>query len=265
LRSILLGKYFDGNSLLHRLDPRAKLALLFAIVVVVLTVRTITAQLAILLVILILTSISRVPTNAVASLLKVAGWFVALTFIVHIVFTPGDEGLRLWFLTISPEGVRNGAYFGLRLLSMIWAASIIAWTTTPIAFADATEKLLKPLSYLKIPVRDIAMILLLAMRFVPTLLNDARELRLAQQARGAVFGKGSIVARVKSIIPLIVPLFVGAFRRAETTAVALTVRGYSSDIERTSLYPLKLRAPDFAVIAIAIVAVAGAALWAIFS
>ena len=140
---------------------------------------------------------------------------------------------------------------------MIWLASLLAWTTTPIAFTDATLWLLKPLARFKVPVRDFSMMMLLALRFVPTLLDDVRELKLAQLSRGASLGKGSPIKRIKSVIPLVVPLFVGAFRRAENTAVALTLRGYRNNSERTSLYPLRFQTSDYLILGISCVIIAG--------
>jgi len=262
VRSLLLGRYIDGDSPAHRLDPRAKIVFLISLVAALFIGSTIEVQLLALACIALLTVVSAIPFRAVLSLLKTAAFFVFFTVLVHVLFTDSlEETSSIFGIGTSAEGLNRGLFYGTRLLSMLWIAALVSWTTAPIAFADAAERMLKPLARLRLPVREVSTTILLALRFIPTLTVDARELKFAQRSRGAAFGQGSPIARVRSVIPLIVPLFVGALRRAETTAVALTVRGFSSDSDRTSLYPLRFKFADILVLAVSIIGLSVGVYW----
>jgi len=251
LRSVIAGQYIDGDSLIHRLDPRPKIALLFSVVIFLLLWPSFVSHLIVLVSLLLLTYLAKIPSVVALGFFRGARFFVLITFMVHLLFTPGMGGYDWWIVHLSLDGVHIGLFYGARLFALIWTAALLGWTTAPVSFADGSERMFKPLSHIGLPIRDIVTTMLLAMRFLPTLLLDARELKLAQQARGASFKSGSPISRIKSVVPLVVPLFVGALRRAETTASALTIRGYHSNSNRTSLYPLKLRANDYIAFAIA--------------
>ncbi len=251
MKSIIAGQFVERDSPIHRLDPRPKLALLTSLVAFMLIWPCFASHIAVLILLFAATRMSNIPSAVVFNFFRGARFFVLITFLVHLLFTPGAGGYDWWIFHISLAGAHNGLLFGVRLFVLIWVAALMGWTTAPVALADGVEHLLKPLSRIGLPVRDIVTMMLLSMRFLPTLLMDARELKLAQQARGASFGKGSPISKVKSVVPLVVPLFVGALRRAETTATALTIRGYSGDAERTSLYPLSLRRADYLAFALA--------------
>ncbi|RKZ31144.1 hypothetical protein DRQ36_03115 [bacterium] len=244
MQDIIAGKYIDRDSVVHRLDPRAKTALLTGFVAYLIIWPEYIAYLAGSIILLLATILARIPAKTALRFLFGIRFFVLIAFLVHLLFTPGKNGYDWWIFHLSLQGAANGVLYAIRLIELIWAAMLLGWTTAPVSFADGIERIAKPLSKVGVPVRDIATMLLLAMRFLPTLLTDVRELRLAQEARGAKFGSGKFSERIKSIIPLIVPIFMSAFRRADATAVALTVRGYISEGPRTSLYPLKLNSTD---------------------
>ena len=245
MRSVIAGQYIEGDSPIHRLDPRPKIALLFSVVIFLLLWPSFVSHLIVLVSLLLITFTAKIPSAVALGFFKGARFFILITFMVHLLFTPGAGGYDWWIIHLSFDGVRSGLFYGARLFALIWIAALMGWTTAPVNLADGSERMLKPLSRIGLPIRDIVTTMLLAMRFLPTLLLDARELKLAQQARGASFKSGSPISRIKSVVPLVVPLFVGALRRAETTATALTIRGYQSKSNRTSLYPLKLRGTDY--------------------
>ena len=248
---IAAGQYIDGNSPIHSLDPRAKLVAFAALVSAILIFPGHLTNLVFLALLLILTALAKIPPGRAGRTLLGLRFFVLMAFLVHLLFTPGPGGYDWWIFHLSLDGVNRGAIFALRLLVLIWSAALLGWTTPPISFSEGVERLASPLGKIGVPVRDLSTTLLLSMRFIPTLLRDARELRLAQKARGADFGKGGAISRVKSIVPLVVPLFARAFRRAEASALALTVRGYDASPHRTSLYPLRMKGADWLAVALA--------------
>lgn len=249
MKSIIAGQFVDVDSPVHRLDPRAKVFLLFCFIAFLILTPNFATHISALLILFLTTILAKIPKNFVVKFLYGSRFFFLMALLVNLLFTPGEGGFDWLFLHISLNGARNGLLFGIRIYALIWSAGLFGWTTSPVAMADSFESLAKPLSRIGVPTRDIAMMLLLAMRFLPTLLADANELKLAQMSRGARFNAGNPIQRTKALIPLIVPLFIGAFRRADESAIALQVRGYSSEGERTSLYPPKFRKVDvFAIL-----------------
>lgn len=256
MKNLIAGRYIDRDSTIHRLDPRAKSVLLCAFLVYLIIWPNIVGHLLGLLLLVAANSFAKIGLKTAGRFLLGVRFFFYMTFLVHLLFTPGYGGFGWWIFYISADGAANGLLFGLRLVCLVWAAALFGWTTSPVSLADGIRKLLSPLKKLGLRVEDITTMLLLSMRFLPTLIRDTQELRLAQESRGAKFFHGSFKNRIESIIPLLIPLFVGAFRRAEATATALIVRGYELDCERTSLYPLEFEWRDRVSLAGAIIVVA---------
>jgi len=248
---IIAGKYIKQESPIHRLDPRTKAVGLFTFIAYLLIWPEFTGHVFAVLILYAVTRVSKFELSMVGRFLWGARFFFYMAFLAHLLFTPGDGGFEWWIISITTSGAANGLLFGLRLICLLWAAALFGWTTSPVELADGFRKTLPPLRKIGVNVDDIATMLLLALRFVPTLIQDARELRYAQEARGAKFHRGGVVGKTKSVVPLVIPLFAGAFRRAEATAVSLIVRGYELEGERTSLHPLKFRAEDWCGILIA--------------
>jgi energy-coupling factor transport system permease protein len=257
MKSIIAGQYIDYDSALHRLDPRAKLLLLTVFVIFLLSGQSFLNHIGGVIILTLATILSKVPFKTVFRFLSGSRFFIWMILIVNLAFTPGRDGYNWWIFGISSEGAANGFLFSLRMIALVWSAALLSWTTSPISVADGFEKIGEPLKKIGIPVRDISTMMLLALRFLPTLLRDYSELKFAQTARGAEFNKGNYYRRIKAIVPLIIPLFIGAFRRADATAIALTVRGYVSDGHRTSLYPLVFRKTDALVSAFSLCILTG--------
>lgn len=256
MKRVIAGRYIERDSPIHRLDPRAKAFALVSFITYLLVWPDIRGHILGLCLLYFGTRLAKVEIATAGKFIWGARFFFYMAFLVHLLFTPGEGGLDWWIFSISADGAANGAMFGIRLICLIWAAALFGWTTSPVELADGFRKALSPLRKFRVNVDDISTMLLLAMRFVPTLIHDARELKYAQEARGARFFKGGLIQRVKSVVPLIIPLFLGAFRRAEATAVALEVRGYELEGEHTSIYPLEFDAGDWAGMTIALLIVA---------
>lgn len=252
MKRVIAGRYIEGDSPVHQLDPRAKAAALVAFIAYLLIWPNIFGHALGLCLLYFGTRLAKIEISRAVGFIVGARFFFYMVFLVHTLFTPGAGGYSWWIFSISAEGILNGLLFGIRLICLIWTAALFSWTTSPVELADGFRKTLSPLRKIGINVDDISTMLLLSMRFVPTLIQDARELRYAQEARGAEFFKGGLIRRVKSVAPLIIPLFVGAFRRADATAIALKVRGYELEGEHTSLYPLEFGLGDWAGMAVAL-------------
>lgn len=189
------------------------------------------------------TTLSKISVLRIFKVLRNVMFFVIFIVILHSVFTKGDEIFSFWFISISAVGFEKGMVYALRLVLMVWAASLFGFTTRPVDITDALEQSLAPLSKLKLPVRDFSMIMLLSMRFIPSVFKDADQIRLAQRARGHSLKKG-VKDRITGLIPLIVPLFAVSFKRADTIALALEVKGYNSFDERSFYKKWKLMLRD---------------------
>ncbi len=251
MKDLILGKYIPQNSVVHNLDPRAKIVTLLSVVLVTILYNSLYIYLAIILALLLIQLNSKLAPQLLINFLKSFRFFLYITFLIHFLFTPAAEELDILFFHISLKGAQNGIYYSLRLLILIYCGALFSWTTRPIDLTDAIEKLLNPLKRLKVPVRDFSLMMMVALRFIPTFLEEANLIQLAQKARGLKF-EGKLRHRLKSLIPLVIPLFVSAFKRAETLAYALEVKGYSSTAPKTCLNPLRLRRQDLIILFIAI-------------
>lgn len=246
--NITIGQYYPANSPVHRLDPRTKIiAVLIYIFALFLaddyfTYALVTAfSLAMVL-------ISRIPFKAMAKGLKPIFIFIIITACLHLFLTDGAEIWRWRFLKITREGFDQAVFMTLRLGLLIAVSSLLTYTTTPIQLTDGLERLLNPLKRIGVPAHELAMMMTIALRFVPTLLEETDKIMKAQISRGANFRSGSLVKRAKIIIALLVPLFLSAFRRAEELALAMEARGYHGGEGRTRMRVLKITRSDFTVL-----------------
>lgn len=246
-----MGQYIPGDSLLHRLDPRTKLFLLVLFAIFLVTAESFTTHIAGTLYLIAATLCSRQFAKRVPRLISGLLIFFAMVVALHTLFTPSEHEISWWFFHISLKGLARGGLFSLRLILMVWAASLFGWSTPPVELADAVERALMPFRKLGVPVREIGAILLIGMRFVPTLFDDARRIHIAQKARGLRV-EGSLLTRVHSLVPMVVPLFARAFHRADTIAVALDVKGFSTSTKRTFYCEMRLRSTDYWIIAASI-------------
>jgi energy-coupling factor transport system permease protein len=245
-KSITIGQYIPGQSLLHRLDPRAKFIALIIFIVAVFTVRTFLGYVFLGLLLALLLKSSRLPLAYFFRGLKPVYFILAFTVIIHFFLTKGGEVLlSLGPLTIETRGVYMGLFMVGRIIFLVVATSLLTLTTSPIALTDGLEYLMKPFRRLGVPSHEIAMMMTIALRFIPTLMEETEKIMKAQLARGADFESGNIFRRARALVPLLVPLFISAFRRADDLAVAMEARCYRGGEGRTRLRELSAAPRDY--------------------
>lgn len=252
LKDITLGQYFPGSTILHRLDPRAKLLLTTLYIVALFLAKNALgyALLAAVLVVAIL--LSRVGFKAVFRGMKPVFFIVLFTAVLNLLYTSGAGAplVSFWVFHIYREGVRSAVFMVLRILLLISCTFLLTYTTSPILLTDALENLMGPLKKIKVPVHELAMMMSIALRFIPTLIEETDKIMSAQKARGASFDSGNLIQRAKALVPLLVPLFISAFRRADELAVAMECRCYHGGEGRTRMRQLKYVGADYAALAI---------------
>ena len=258
LRDIAVGRYVPGSGFLHRLDPRTKLLSLIALMMSALTSRGLLPVTLFTVIITSMALLSRLPLGVLLRNLRSFAWLIGVTAVLHLFMTPGTVRWVVPHLSlvITEEGFTSALLFSLRLASVVTAASMLTLTTTPLALTDGIESLLRPFRRLGVPAHKLAMMVSIALRFIPVLADEAQRLQKAQMARGADFSGGPI-RRARKLVPLLVPLFLSAFARADRLAVAMEARGYRGGEGRTRLRPLQLGRIDAVAVVFVIVVVAG--------
>lgn len=242
---VRFGAYYPGNSVIHRLDPRAKLIGLIIYIAAVFMCNSYTLFAMMYLFGIAVVLASRVPLSKVLKSIRGVLILLILTGVLNIFFTPGDTVLWQWgFLTLTAEGLNRGALMVLRLIGLIAFSSILTLTTTPILLADGVESLFRPLKKFKFPVHEFSMMMTIALRFIPILMDEADKIMKAQRSRGGDLSSGSLKHRLKGIVAIIIPLFFSALKRAEDLAIAMEARGYEGDNGRTKLRQLCWRGRD---------------------
>lgn len=243
--SITLGQFVPGDSAVHRLDPRTKILAMIAYIVLVFLVQSMAAFAVPFLFVALALLLSGVPLSYVWSSLKPMRWLIAFMFLINLFFTQGERVLFSWWIVrVTAEGVRQAVFISLRLILLVAGTSLLTLTTSPIALTDGLERLLKPLARIRFPAHELAMMMTIALRFIPTLLEETDRIRKAQMARGADFESGGLIARARAMVPILVPLFVSAFRRADELAMAMESRCYHGGEGRTRMRELRLARRD---------------------
>ena len=245
LKDITLGQFFPGDSLLHRLDPRTKIVLLFFFLAAIFVFDSPLAYAALTAFTAALIAVSRVPLFLMLKALKPLSWIIAFTFVIHLVSTPGDAFFHVWLFDLTWQGAAKGFFIALRLALLILLSALLTYTTSPLALTDALETLMQPVKRVGVPAHEIAMMMTIALRFVPTLIEEADKIMKAQQARGADLTEGSVIERVKGFVPVLVPLFISAFRRADDLALAMEARCYRGGVGRTQMKALRISSIDY--------------------
>lgn len=250
LSDITIGQFFPGRSLLHRMDPRVKLALTFAyIIVIFLPQNWVGLGLAVgFLVMCVL--LSRIPIRLILKGLKPILPLLIFTSLINIFYADGTVLVKFWIFTITWDGIYKAMFIAVRILCLIAASSLLTYTTSPTTFTDALERLMSPLRFLRVPVHEIAMMMTIALRFIPMLIEETDKIMSAQKARGADMESGNILQRVKALIPVLVPLFASSFRRAFDLATAMECRCYHGGEGRTRMKQLHMAVGDFAAVGI---------------
>ena len=258
LKDITLGQYFPGDTVAHRLDPRTKILLVVLYIVALFCADSLLAYGILALVLAVCVRVSRVGLKALVRGLKPVVFIIVFTGILNRFFTPGDQALVEWgFLRITTVGSRNALFMVLRIMLLIIGTFLMTYTTSPISLTDGLERLLNCMKKLHVPVHELAMIMSIALRFIPTLIEETDKIMSAQKARGADFESGSIIQKAKALIPILVPLFVSAIRRAEELATAMECRCYHGGDGRTKLHVLRYAGRDYAALAMGAVITAG--------
>ncbi|HHY22271.1 MAG TPA: energy-coupling factor transporter transmembrane protein EcfT [Bacilli bacterium] len=244
-KHMIIGQYVEGRSYIHSLDPRAKLISLFLLMIIIFTANNWLSYAVVVSFALICILISRVSFTYIYKGLRPILLLVFFTFLLHVFLTREGEILAQWgIFTIYEGGIIRGAFISIRLLSLVVLASLLTLTTSPIALTDGIETLLSPLKRFGLPAHELALMMSIALRFIPTLIQETEKIMKAQMARGLDITSGPLKERVKAIVPLFIPLFISAFKRAEDLAFAMEARGYRGGEGRTKLRSLHWRVKD---------------------
>lgn len=244
LKNITIGQYYPAKSPIHNLDPRAKITCVFLYVIALFFAYDYFTYAFATVFSLVLIGLSRVPFKTLLKGLKPILIFVVITAFIHIFFTPGEELWRWGFLKVTGEGLHQAAFTASRLILLILVSSLLTLTTTPISLTDGMESILAPFKKIGLPAHELSMMMTIALRFIPTLLDETDRIMKAQISRGADFSSGNLIKKSKALVPLLVPLFVSAFKRAEELALAMEARGYHGGEGRTRMKVLKMGLPD---------------------
>ncbi len=257
--NITLGQYLPGDSPIHALDPRTKLLLTLAYIVLIFLVEPIWMFLVPLLFVVAVILIGRIPFSYVLRSLKPMRFLIVFMLIINVFFTSGTTvWFSFWGINVTEESVMRAIFISIRLILLVCGTTLMMLTTSPLALTDGIERLLSPLAKIRFPAHELAMMMTIALRFIPTLMEETDKIKKAQMARGADFESGNFFKRVKSMIPILVPLFISAFRRADELAMAMEARCYHGGKGRTRLRILRFASRD--AYAAGIVVVMGAAI-----
>ncbi|CEF18162.1 Energy-coupling factor transporter transmembrane protein EcfT [Staphylococcus xylosus] len=241
----IIGRYLPLDTIIHRLDPRAKLIFVFVFIILIFFAHSLATYLWLFISIIAFMKLAQIKLWFLAKGLTPIWIFLIFTFLMHLFLTKGGTRLfELGFVSIDIDGILEGIYIVLRLMFIIMISTIMTLSTSPIDLTDAFEKLLSPLKLVKIPVHQLSMMMSIALRFIPTLMNELDKIILAQKSRGSEISSGSIINRVKAFVPLLIPLFISAFQRAEDLAIAMEVRGYDTKKQRTNYRKLQWQTKD---------------------
>ena len=254
LRDITIGQHFPGNSLVHRFDPRLKLVLTIAYIVLLFAASNPLGLTLSILFLAVMYRVAKIPGKMILKSLKPILPIVVFTAVLNLFFVSGEGEplVHIGFLTIYAEGVRYAVLMAVRVMALIAGTSLLTYTTSPIVLTDASEQLRKPLGKLHFPVHELAMMMSIALRFIPTLIEETDKIMNAQKARGAQLDTGKMTDRVKALVPVLIPLFISAFRRADELAMAMECRCYRGGDGRTRLKVLRCEKQDYINLAVCI-------------
>ena len=245
LKDITLGQFFPGDTVVHRLDPRAKLIGLLAYIVALFLAKDWASYSLMLLVLISISAAAKIPPRTLLSGLKPLLFVVIFTGLINLFYGSGEPLVQFWIFKITANGIHNAIFMVLRIMLLVCGTFLLTYTTSPLALTDGLEMLLSPLKKIKFPVHELSMMMSIALRFIPTLIEETDKIMSAQKARGASFDTGKLTDRAKALLPLLVPLFVSAFRRADELATAMECRCYHGGEGRTRLKQLHFAKLDF--------------------
>ena len=242
---LILGRYIPGNSMIHRLDPRSKLLAMFAFLLLIFWANNLITNVLIIAFVFAMVLLSQIRLSFFINGLKPMIGIILFTTFFQVFFTPGASVLwEFWIFKVSIEGLQQALIIFIRFVLIIFFSTVLTSTTTPLSLADGIESGLAPLKRLKVPVHEIGLMLSMSLRFVPTLMDDTTRIMNAQRARGVDFNEGNLIQKVKSVIPILIPLFASSFKRADALATAMEARGYQGGEGRTKYRVLEWKLPD---------------------
>lgn len=244
IREITLGQYYPADSIIHKLDPRVKLMGTIFFIISLFLFKNFVGYIVVTIFLISVIKLSKVPFSFMVKGMKAIVFLLMLTVVMNMFMTVGEPLVTLGRLTITKEGLRSAIFMGLRLMYLVIGSSVMTLTTTPNNLTDGMEKLMNPLKKIKVPVHEISMMMSIALSFIPTLVEETDKIMKAQTARCADFESKNLIKRVKSYIPVLVPLFISAFRRANDLAMAMEARCYNGGEGRTKMYPLEYKKRD---------------------
>ena len=245
LKDITLGQYFPGNTVVHRLDPRAKLLFLIGYVAALFLAKSWCSYGLVLLTLIFVSAAARIRAKTLLSGMKPLIFIILFTGLINLFYGSGEPLVQFWVFKITWGGIQNAVFMALRIMLLVCGSFLLTYTTSPLALTDALELLLNPLKKLKAPVHELSMMMSIALRFIPTLIEETDKIMSAQKARGASFDTGKLTERARALLPLLVPLFVSAFRRADELATAMECRCYHGGEGRTRMKVLHFAGIDF--------------------
>ena len=258
LKDITLGQYFPGNSPVHLLDPRTKLIILVGYIAALFTATNWVSYGLVFAFLAFSVAISRIPVKAILRGMKPLVMILVFTGILNVFFTEGKTVLvSFWRITVTWEGIQRAFFMMIRILMLISGTFLLTYTTSPISLTDGLESLLSPLKHLRVPVHELSMMMCIALRFIPTLIEETDKITSAQKARGADFESGNLLERVRALVPILVPLFISAFRRADELATAMECRCYQGGDGRTKMKLLRYKQRDIKAFLVSIILLAG--------
>lgn len=258
IKDITIGQFFPGNSVLHKLDPRFKLVLTVALLIILFSADNYFSLAFGALFVATLMLLSKIPIKIMLKGLKPIIPLVVFTAVLNLFFITGDEPLFAWrFIKIYSEGLQITIFMIVRIVFLILGTSLLTYTTSPVVLTDALERLMSPLKVFKFPVHELAMMMTIALRFIPTLIEETDKIMSAQKARGAQLDSGGLVSRVKALIPILIPLFISSFKRAEELALAMESRCYRGGEGRTRLKQLKAGFGDYTAVLVTLLVFSG--------
>lgn len=246
LKDITLGQYFPGDSAVHRLDPRTKLILVIVYIAALFIAKSYFSYGLMLVVLTLCIAVSQIGARTMLKSIKPLIIIIAITAVLNIFYTDGTVLVRFWIFKITYEGIRSAVFMVLRIIMLIMGTFLLTYTTSPIMLTDGMERLFAPLKKVKVPVHELAMMMSIALRFIPTLVEETDKIMSAQKARGADFDTGNLIQKAKALLPILIPLFISAFRRADELAVAMESRCYHGGEGRTRLHQLCFAKRDYA-------------------
>jgi energy-coupling factor transport system permease protein len=245
IKDITIGQYLPGDSFVHRLDPRVKIILSFLLIAIIFVLDNFVGYLIIGIATLLIIQIAKIPRKYIFKGLKPILWIIVFTAALNMFMTPGVPLYKLGPLTITDKGLYLSVFMVLRLIFLIVTTSLLTLTTSPISLTDGIEQLLEPFKKIGLPAHELAMMMTIALRFIPTLMDETDKIMKAQTARGADFESGNLVKRTRNLIPILVPLFISSFRRADELAMAMEARCYRGGKGRTRMKQLKICKRDY--------------------